>query len=83
MRRCAMKKISTVMALSAVVLLSACATDTSKQTVGTLVGAGAGALIGSQFGGGAGQVVGATVGAVGGGLLGNTIGKSMDDKEKK
>ena len=74
-----MKKIMTAVSLASLLMLSACATD--NQTVGTVVGAGAGALVGSQFGGGSGQVVGATVGAVGGALAGNWIGKNMDEKE--
>ena len=60
-------------------LLTACQT---KQDTGTLIGAGAGALIGSQFGGGAGQLVAVGLGAVAGALVGGAIGGNMDKTDK-
>lgn len=53
----------------------------SKQTQGTIVGAGTGALIGSQIGGGTGAIIATGVGAVGGALVGSEVGKSMDKKD--
>ena len=49
-----------------------------KQTVGTLLGAGTGALIGAQFGQGTGQLVATSVGTLLGAYLGNEAGKSLD-----
>jgi surface antigen len=49
-----------------------------KQTVGTLLGAGTGALIGAQFGHGRGQLVATSVGTLLGAYLGNEAGKSLD-----
>jgi surface antigen len=49
-----------------------------KQAVGTLLGAGTGALIGSQFGHGRGQLVATSVGTLLGAYLGNEAGKSLD-----
>lgn len=69
--------------ISITLLLSGCATGGEKQTVGTIIGGGAGALIGSQFGGGAGQIVGTAVGAVGGALAGGMIGKNMDENDRR
>jgi surface antigen len=55
-----------------------------KEDTGTLVGAGAGALIGSQIGGTPGTRVAAAVGgALLGGLIGNRIGAALDDEDKK
>jgi surface antigen len=55
-----------------------------KEDTGTLVGAGAGALIGSQIGGDSrARVVGAVGGALLGGLIGNRIGAALDDEDKK
>ena len=53
----------------------------SKQTTGTLVGAGLGALVGSQFGGGQGRILGAVAGTLVGGYIGNHIGQSMDQAD--
>jgi surface antigen len=49
-----------------------------KQTVGTLLGAGGGALLGAQFGHGTGQLVATSVGTLLGAYLGNEAGKSLD-----
>jgi surface antigen len=69
----------------AVVLLSAmtaaCSSDPGpKQAGGTLVGAGAGALIGNAIGGSAGSTI---AGAAIGGLIGNRVGAAMDDEDKR
>ncbi len=64
--------------------LGACQTaqDNPKQTVGTLLGAGVGALVGSQLGGGKGKLAAVAVGAIAGGLLGSELGKSLDRADK-
>jgi surface antigen len=49
-----------------------------KEGVGTLLGAGTGALIGSQIGDGRGQLVATSVGTLVGGYIGNQAGKSLD-----
>ncbi|MCP3679110.1 MAG: glycine zipper 2TM domain-containing protein [Gammaproteobacteria bacterium] len=58
--------------------LAGCETPPTHQQVGTVVGAGAGALIGSQFGSGSGQLAATGVGAVLGGVIGSQIGTYMD-----
>ncbi len=50
----------------------------SDQSVGTVVGAGGGALLGSAVGGGTGRLLATGVGAVGGAVVGNSVGQSMD-----
>jgi len=49
-----------------------------KEGGGTLLGAGAGALIGSQFGGGTGRLVGVAIGTLAGALIGQDIGRTLD-----
>jgi surface antigen len=49
-----------------------------KETGGTLIGAGTGALIGSQIGGGRGSLVAVAVGTLAGALLGQEVGRSLD-----
>jgi surface antigen len=56
--------------------------DNPKQTMGTILGAGTGALIGSQIGSGRGQMVGIAVGTLAGAMLGSEIGKSLDNADK-
>ena len=66
------------------VALTACSNTDSgeKQTVGTLLGAGLGALAGSQFGGGKGQLAAVAVGALAGAWMGGEAGKSLDKADK-
>ncbi len=49
-----------------------------KETGGTLIGAGTGALIGSQIGGGRGTLVAVAVGTLAGALIGQEVGRSLD-----
>jgi surface antigen len=66
-------------ALLALALVGCAGSDLGpKQTVGTLLGAGTGALIGAQFGHGSGQLVATSVGTLLGAYLGNEAGKSLD-----
>lgn len=53
-----------------------------KQTAGTLLGAGLGALTGSQFGSGKGKLASVAVGALAGAWLGSEAGKSLDKADK-
>ncbi|MGH6899803.1 MAG: RT0821/Lpp0805 family surface protein [Geminicoccaceae bacterium] len=71
------------MALVALALVGCANSDLGpKQTVGTLVGAGTGALIGTQFGRGRGQLVATSVGTLLGAYLGNEAGKSLDRADR-
>ena len=75
---------SVAVILTMALALGACesAQDSPKQTVGTLLGAGVGALAGSQIGGGKGKLAAVAVGAIAGGLLGSEVGKSLDRADK-
>ncbi len=68
----------------AALLLAACADYQSrpKQSGGTLVGAGLGALAGSQIGSGSGRLAAVAIGALGGAFLGSEIGKSLDKADR-
>lgn len=79
-----MKKTGTVLALAAAVVLAGCQNmqDSPKQTVGTVLGAGTGALLGSKIGGGKGQLAGVAIGALAGAYIGSEIGKSLDNADK-
>jgi len=54
------------------------ATMPSKQTIGTVGGAGLGAVVGSRFGKGEGRVAAVAVGTLLGAVAGSAIGASMD-----
>ncbi|HEX9569060.1 MAG TPA: RT0821/Lpp0805 family surface protein [Rhodospirillales bacterium] len=56
--------------------------DNPKQTAGTLVGAGLGALAGSQIGSGKGQLAAVAIGALAGAWAGSEVGKSLDKADK-
>jgi surface antigen len=76
------KKIAMILAALAL-LVSACAPDLGpKETAGTLLGAGTGALLGSQFGCGRGKLVGVAVGTLAGALIGQGIGRSLDRADR-
>ncbi|MBL94660.1 MAG: hypothetical protein CFH06_01893 [Alphaproteobacteria bacterium MarineAlpha3_Bin5] len=64
--------------------LSACADmqENPKQSLGTLLGAGLGALAGAQVGSGKGQMAAIAVGTLAGAWGGSEIGKSLDKADK-
>jgi surface antigen len=75
-----------VVALTALVLVTGCTEGMggmgTKQTVGTLGGATAGAVIGSQFGSGDGRIAAAAIGTLLGAWAGNEIGSSLDKADQ-
>lgn len=75
-------RIASVALLAASLAACQALQDSPKQTMGTLLGAGLGALAGSQIGGGEGQLVAVTIGALGGAWLGSELGKSMDQADR-
>lgn len=56
--------------------------DNPKQTGGTLLGAGLGALMGSQIGSGKGQMAAIAIGALAGAWAGGEVGKSLDKADR-
>lgn len=76
------RRLGAVLIAGALVAGCADAQNNPKQTLGTIVGAGLGALAGSQVGGGKGQMVGVAIGALAGAWMGSEIGKSLDKADK-
>ncbi|NQW00511.1 MAG: glycine zipper 2TM domain-containing protein [Rhodospirillales bacterium] len=81
-RRNQLKKLSVVLLLATTLTACESAQNAPKQTVGTLLGAGTGALVGSQVGGGKGKLVAVVIGTLGGAFLGSQIGKSLDTADR-
>ncbi len=79
-----MKASKIVLVFAVAALLSACADNQNnqKQTLGTVLGAGLGALAGSQMGSGKGKLVMVAIGALGGAFAGGQLGKSLDDVDR-
>lgn len=75
-----LKKLA--VAAMTVVLLAGCEGSGQKQTLGTILGAGTGALVGSQIGGGKGKLAAVAVGTLAGALIGSEIGKSLDRADR-
>ncbi len=74
-------RIATVVLLA--FALTACADQYGpKQTGGTLVGAGLGALAGSQIGSGGGQLAAVAIGTLLGAFVGSEVGKSLDKADQ-
>ena len=72
--------IKTGLCCLCVISLTAC--NATKQDIGTVVGAGSGALIGSQIGGGKGQLAAVAIGTLVGGYVGGNIGRNMDELDR-
>ena len=81
-----MKKFLIAAPLAVAITVAGCANDGSgpnKQTGGTLIGAGLGALAGSQIGSGGGQLAAVAIGALAGAFLGGEVGKSLDRADRQ
>lgn len=65
------------------VSVAACEQGRENELVGTIAGAGLGALVGSQFGGGSGQWIAGAVGGLAGAWAGSKIGQSLDANDKQ
>lgn len=70
-------------AIALCVLLASCGQGREKETVGTIAGAGLGALLGSQLGSGKGKIAAIAMGTIAGAWAGSEIGKSLDKADKE
>jgi len=62
-----------------VLMLAGCAAEMGpKETGGTVIGAGSGALLGSQIGHGSGRLVAVAIGTLAGALIGQEVGRTLD-----
>lgn len=77
-----MMTLKPLIAVTLCLALVACEQGKEKQTVGTLAGAGLGALLGSQIGGGKGALAAIAIGTLAGAWTGSEIGKSLDKADK-
>lgn len=76
-----MKKL--ILLIGAMFIVGACTSGQGqKQSGGTLIGGGLGALAGSQIGSGKGQLVAVAIGALAGAFVGGEVGKSLDRADK-
>ena len=73
-----MKLTKLVLPVALTLALASCQGQGPKQTGGTLLGAGLGALAGSQIGGGKGQLAAVAIGTLAGAWMGSEVGKSLD-----
>lgn len=73
-----MKRTLAIILILGLVLSGCAAPMGPKETGGTVIGAGAGALLGSQIGGGSGKLVAVAIGTLAGALIGQGVGQSLD-----
>jgi len=80
----AMKLSKFFIILTTALFITACAENQNnqKQTIGSILGAGLGALVGSQVGDGKGKLVAVALGALGGAFAGSELGKALDDIDR-
>ena len=63
--------------------IGGCSQDAGdKEVMGTLIGAGLGALAGSQIGDGKGQLAAVAIGTLAGAYIGREVGKSLDSADR-
>lgn len=73
-----------ILAIAALAFVSGCTENYgTKQTIGTLGGATAGAVVGSQFGKGDGRIAATALGTLVGAFAGSEIGKSLDRADQQ
>lgn len=77
-----MQALKIVVAVALAASVAACEGTGPKQTGGTVIGAGLGALAGSQIGSGTGQLAAVGLGALLGAFVGSEVGKSLDKADQ-
>jgi surface antigen len=73
-----MRRILAIILILGLVLTGCAPSMGPKETGGTIIGAGAGALLGSQIGSGSGTIVAVAIGTLAGALIGQGVGQSLD-----
>lgn len=63
-------------------IVGGCAQGKEKESVGTVLGGVAGAILGSQVGGGSGRIIATAVGTLAGAFVGNQIGAGLDKADQ-
>lgn len=77
-----MKQVQVVLIIFAFLLVGCTQPMGSKEGVGTILGATAGAALGSNVGKGQGNVVAIAIGTLAGALFGQEIGRSLDRADR-
>lgn len=79
-----MKKVTVILLLILSLLIAGCAQQAGpKESVGTLLGATAGAILGSNVGKGKGNIVAIAIGTLAGATFGREIGSSLDRADRR
>lgn len=73
-----MRNLVTLLTLLALAMAGCAYPVGPRESTGTLIGAGTGALIGSQFGSGEGRIVATALGTLAGALIGQDFGRTLD-----
>ncbi len=73
------KKLSGLILVTALTVLTGCSTNPTKQEIGTATGAVIGGAAGAVLTGG--STLGTVGGAAVGGVIGNQVGKDLDKKK--
>ena len=68
--------------LAAALAVAGCQNTGPKQGVGTVIGAGLGALAGSQIGSGKGQLAAVAIGTLAGAFIGAELGAALDAQDR-
>lgn len=68
--------------LSALLVLSGCATPPTKEQTGMVVGGILGGVVGSEIGGGDGRTAAIIIGTLVGSTIGGSVGRSMDETDR-
>jgi surface antigen len=77
-----MKAILIILTIVALIVSGCAPTSGPKEGVGTLIGAGSGAVLGAQVGQGKGRLVAVAIGTLAGAIMGQEIGRSLDTADR-
>lgn len=75
--------IATLTSFALTLSLLGCASNPSKQDLGTVFGGIVGGVVGNQFGGGSGKTLFTIAGAIAGAYVGSAVGRSMDERDQR
>ncbi len=77
-----MKKLLIIISVFSLILTGCVSQPGEREGFGTLLGAGAGALLGSHVGEGQGRLVAVAIGTLAGALIGQDVGRTLDEADK-
>jgi len=77
-----MKRLLIIFSVMALILAGCVHQPGQREQMGTLLGAGTGALLGSQVGAGKGRLVAVAIGTLAGALIGQDVGRTLDAADK-